>query len=332
MVLIIAEAGVNHNGDLNLAKKLVEKAAEAGANYIKFQNFHSESLATASAELAEYQKFSQPQVKTQQAMLKSLELNKTDLQELIKHAKKYNISFLSTAFDIDSLNMLSSFNPKIYKIPSGEINNFQYLTHIGSLAEKLILSTGMSTMQEVASALDVLISSGMNKDDITILHCNTAYPTPISDVNLKAMLTIKKEFNVSVGYSDHTLGIEIPIAAVALGAKVIEKHITLDRTMQGPDHQASLEPIEFKNMVSSIRNIEMAMGDGVKKPSQSEKPNILIARRSLVAARRISKGSIFQNEDITSKRPANGINPMSINKVIGTKAVKDFEPDDLIEV
>ena len=332
MTLIIAEAGVNHNGDINLAKKLVEKAAEAGADFIKFQTFHSDSLVTASAELAEYQKAAQPEIDTQQMMLRSLELNKKDHKELIKHSKKYNIDFLSTGFDIDSLNMLSTFNPKIYKVPSGEITNFQYLTHISSLAKKLILSTGMSTIDEIGLALDVLISSGMKKKNITILHCNTAYPTPISDVNLNAMLTIKNEFNVSVGYSDHTLGIEVPIAAVALGAEVIEKHITLDRAMQGPDHQASLEPIEFKNMVSSIRNIEKAMGDGAKKPSHSEIPNILIARRSLVAAKKVSKGSIFQNEDIIAKRPAKGINPMLINSVIGTKAVKDFEIDDLIEV
>lgn len=332
MTLIIAEAGVNHNGDINLAKKLVEKAAEAGADFIKFQTFHSDSLVTASAELAEYQKTAQPEIDTQQMMLRSLELNKKDHKELIKHSKKYNIDFLSTGFDIDSLNMLSTFNPKIYKVPSGEITNFQYLTHISSLAKKLILSTGMSTIDEIGLALDVLISSGMKKKNITILHCNTAYPTPISDVNLNAMLTIKNEFNVSVGYSDHTLGIEVPIAAVALGAEVIEKHITLDRAMQGPDHQASLEPIEFKNMVSSIRNIEKAMGDGAKKPSHSEIPNILIARRSLVAAKKVSKGSIFQNEDIIAKRPAKGINPMLINSVIGTKAVKDFEIDDLIEV
>lgn len=332
MTLIIAEAGVNHNGDINLAKKLVEKAAEAGADFIKFQTFQSDSLVTEAAELAEYQKNSQPQIDTQQTMLRSLELNKTDHKELIKHSKKYNIDFLSTGFDIDSLNMLSAFNPKIYKVPSGEVTNFQYLTHISSLAKKLILSTGMSTINEIGSALDVLMSSGMKKKNITILHCNTAYPTPISDVNLNAMLTIKNEFNISVGYSDHTLGIEVPIAAVALGAEVIEKHITLDRAMQGPDHQASLEPIEFKNMVSSIRNIEQAMGDGVKKPSPSEIPNILVARRSLVAAKRVSKGSIFRNEDITAKRPAEGINPMLINSVIGTKAVKDFEVDDLIEV
>lgn len=330
MVLIIAEAGVNHNGDINLAKQLIDAAATAGANYVKFQTFNSKSLVTPTASLAEYQKPSQLKHISQQEMLKNLELSYEEHLELIEHANKKGINFLSTAFDIDSLDMLASFHPKIFKIPSGEINHFKYLSHVSTLAKNVILSTGMSTLNEIGSALEVLTSSGLQSEQITILHCNTAYPTPISDVNLNAMITIKKEFNLKVGYSDHTLGIEASIAAVALGAVVIEKHITLDRSFSGPDHKASLEPAEFMSLVSSIRNIEKALGDGIKKPSPSELSNIIPARRSLVAARKIIKGSIFEDEDIVAKRPAIGINPMLIKSVIGKAAIKDFEPDELI--
>ncbi len=329
-VNIIAEAGVNHNGSIETAKNLIDVAVDAGADFVKFQTFKADSLVTKKADKAGYQKKLTQKNESHFEMIKRLELDKPAHKELISYCKQKNIQFLSTAFDIESANLLSELDIKIFKIPSGEITNLPYLRHVGGLGKPVIMSTGMATLDEVRAAMNLLIDAGLNKKDLTILHCNTEYPTPMNDVNLRAMLTIRDELNVKVGYSDHTLGIEIPIAAVALGATVIEKHFTLDRNLPGPDHRASLEPSELKSMVSAIRNIEKAMGDGVKKPSTSESKNIPIARKSIVAKRAIKKGEVFSEQNLTVKRPGTGISPMEWDDFIGKIANKDYYLDELI--
>lgn len=329
-VVIIAEAGVNHNGSIETAKQLINVAADAGADFVKFQTFRADSLVIKKADKAGYQKKLTQKNESHFEMIGRLELDKSAHEELISYCIQKNIQFLSTAFDIESANLLSELDIKIYKIPSGEITNLPYLRHIGGLGKPVIMSTGMATLVEVKAAMDVLIDAGLEKNDLTILHCNTEYPTPMNDVNLRAMLTIRGELNVKVGYSDHTLGIEIPIAAVAMGATVIEKHFTLDRNLPGPDHRASLEPSELKSMVSAIRNIEVALGDGIKKPSASESKNIPIARKSIVAARTIKKGEVFTSENLAVKRPGNGVSPMEWDNVMGKIAKVDYKMDDLI--
>lgn len=330
-VIIIAEAGVNHNGSLELAKELVDVAVEAGVDIIKFQTFKTENLIIKSARKAEYQVQGTGQEETQFDMLKKLELTKEDHLELIEYCNLKGIQFLSTPFDLDSIQLLCDLGIEIFKIPSGEITNYPFLKKIASLNTNIILSTGMSTLDEVRDAVTVLKQYG--KGNIVILQCNTEYPTPMKDVNLLAMLTLKKEFSdCKVGYSDHTLGIEVPIAAVALGASVIEKHFTLNKNMDGPDHKASLEPGELSQMVKSIRNIEIALGTGIKVPSESELKNIDIARKSIVASSYISKGDIFSEENISIKRPGNGISPMKWEQIIGQTAARDFEEDELIEL
>jgi len=332
-VIIIAEAGVNHNGDINIAKKLIHAAADAGADYVKFQTFKSELLVTKTAEKASYQKENlKDKGQSQLEMLKKLELSEAVHLELIEECKKANIGFLSTAFDLPSLDFLNSLGLDMFKIPSGEITNLPYLRKIGSLGKKIILSTGLSTLEDIDLALNAIVKSGTSKKDVTILHCNTSYPTPMKDVNLSAMKTIAQKFDTLVGYSDHTLGIEIPVAAVALGAIVIEKHFTLDQTMEGPDHKASLEPNELKEMVRQIRNIEVALGDGKKQPTSSEITNLTAARKSIVATTAIKKGDILTEQNIGVKRPGTGISPMKWDQVIGTTAMKDFQPDDLIQL
>jgi N,N'-diacetyllegionaminate synthase len=322
---------VNHNGDIELAKKLIDIAADARADYVKFQTFKAEKLVTRSAGKAAYQKKNVGTVEEGQfEMLKRLELSENDYVELINYCVAKKIKFLSTAFDPDSIYLLKKLGITLGKIPSGEITNLPYLRLIAQTFPKIILSTGMADIEEISASLDVIIKAGINKKDITILHCNTEYPTPMSDVNLLAMLDIQKHFETKVGYSDHTLGIEVPIAAVALGASVIEKHFTLDRKMDGPDHAASLEPGELKAMVDAIRNIEKALGDGVKKPSPSETKNKVIARKSIVSAKKIKKGEIFSEKNLAVKRPGNGISPMRWDEVKNKKATRDFEEDDLI--
>lgn len=330
-VFIIAEAGVNHNGSLKLAKKLVDEAKNAGVDCIKFQTFIAENIVSKTAVKAEYQKQNtNNSSESQYNMLKKLELSFPDFIELNNYCKAKNIQFLSTAFDFDSIDFLSSLDMNVWKIPSGEITNLPYLIKIANLGKDVILSTGMSTMEDIQNALSVLKTNGAG--NITVLHCTTEYPAPFTDVNLKAMLTIKDEFNVNIGYSDHTKGIEIPISAVALGATVIEKHFTLDKNMQGPDHKASLEPYELKKMVESIRNVESALGDGIKRLAESEKKNISVARKSIIAKRDIKKGEIFTQENLTVKRPGNGISPMKWFEILGQEAIKDFKEDELIEI
>jgi len=329
-VFIIAEAGVNHNGSIKLAKKLIDVAVESGADAVKFQTFKAENLVSKNTEKAAYQKKTTDVSESQFDMIKKLELDIETHKELIAYCQEKSIMFLSTPFDHDSINLLSDLGLEIFKIPSGEITNLPYLRHIGSLKKQVILSTGMSTLQEVGDALDVLINAGTLKANITVLHANTMYPTPMEDVNLNAMLTIQKEFDVAIGYSDHTLGIEVDIAAVAMGATVIEKHFTLDKAMDGPDHKASLEPKELKSMVSAIRNIEKAMGSFEKTPSPSESVNIDVARKSIVANQKINIGDLLTDKNIAVKRPGSGISPMRWDKVIDTVAVKNYKPDDLI--
>ena len=329
-VFIIAEAGVNHNGSIALAKKLIDVASEAGADAVKFQTFKAEKLVSKNAPKAAYQKKTTDPAESQFEMIKKLELDVNAHKELMTYCKQKGIMFLSTPFDHDSIELLNNLGLEIFKIPSGEITNLPYLRHIGSLKKRVIMSTGMADIGEIEDALDVLITAGTPKENITILHANTMYPTPMEDVNLRAIQTIACTFGCDVGYSDHTLGIEVPIAAVAMGAKVIEKHFTLDKTMEGPDHKASLEPDELKAMVQAIRNIEKALGSGIKKPSPSERPNIEVARKSIVAARPIKKGELFTEENLTIKRPGNGISPMRWDEIIGTEAQKDYKVDELI--
>lgn len=326
-VLIIAEAGVNHNGDLSLAEKLIDVAAEAGADIVKFQTFKAEKLASKKAPQADYQIKNLEKESSQFDMLKKLELDKKAHFHLIQYCQKKNIQFLSTAFDLESIDLLCELGISLFKIPSGEITNLPYLRKIGSLKKEVILSTGMANMEEIQSALHVLIQSGTSKEKITVLHCHTEYPTQMADVNLKAMTTIQQICEVKVGYSDHTLGIEIPIAAVALGATLIEKHFTIDRNLEGPDHKASLEPNELKEMVQAIRNIEVALGDGIKKPSQTEAKNIKIARKSIHLAKDVIKGTILLEKDLIMKRPGDGISPMLLESVLGKKVKRNLEAD-----
>ena len=328
--VIIAEAGVNHNGDIEIAKKLVDAAVDAGADYVKFQAFKADKLATLGAKKAPYQLAKTSSNESQHSMLKSLELTPDMHQTLKQYCDQSNIKFLSSAFDIESLKFLMKFEIPVIKVPSGEITNLPYLRYIGSLFKPVILSSGMSTLGEVEEALEVLLKQGLNRKYITVLHCNTEYPTPMTDVNLKAMCTIGRAFNVDIGYSDHTLGIEVAIAAVAMGAKIIEKHLTLDRAMPGPDHAASLEPNEFSLMVQGIKNIEMALGNGIKKPSPSEYKNIIIARKSIVACDHIKKGELLTEFNLAVKRPGSGISPMQWDNILGKFAEKDYVPDDLI--
>jgi len=330
-VFIIAEAGVNHNGNIELAKKLVEVAANAGADAVKFQTFSAEQVLSKNAPKAEYQIKMTDSSESQFDMIKKLELDLNSHQEIIKHCNENNILFLSTPFDHESIEMLNHLNLPLFKIPSGEITNLPYLRLIGSKAKPVILSSGMATLGEIEFALNVLISEQVSLSEITVLHCNTDYPTLMKDVNLRAMQSIAAAFpGIRVGYSDHTLGIEVPIAAVSMGATVIEKHFTLDRNMDGPDHQASLEPDELKSMVKAIRNIEIAMGDGLKKPRSSEIKNKSVARKSIVAARNIHKGEVFTEENLSVKRPGTGLSPIQWDEVIEKKAMKDFRKDELI--
>jgi len=329
---IIAEAGVNHNGGLKLAKKMIDAAVEAGADAVKFQTFKAEKVVSRYAPKAEYQKKTTTADESQLEMIKKLELDAAAHQTLIDYCKKKNIRFLSTPFDLESIDLLNELGLDIFKIPSGEITNLPYLRKIGALKREIILSTGMADLGEIENALNVLTGTGTKLKDITILHCNTEYPTPMQDVNLKAMQTIKSAFpGVHVGYSDHTEGIEVPIAAVAMGAAIIEKHFTLDKNMEGPDHKASLEPDELTAMVKAIRNIETALGTGIKKPSSSELKNKTIARKSIVAARNICKGESFTEENLTVKRPGTGISPMRWDEVIGQLVQKDYKQDDMVE-
>jgi len=330
-VLIIAEAGVNHNGSMELAKRLIDAAADSGVDYVKFQTFKAENLVTKEAKQAEYQQRN-AQDDSQYAMLKKLELSQEQHYELIEYCKQRGVRFLSTAFDFESVDFLHSLNLGVWKIPSGEITNYPYLRKIAQFGEPVILSTGMSTNEDIDAAIKALCDNALKREQITLLHCNTEYPTPMQDVNLRAMETMRERFGVKVGYSDHTPGIEVPIAAVALGAEVIEKHFTLDKTLPGPDHKASLEPQELKAMVSAIRNIEQALGDGEKHVSESERKNMPIARKSIVAALDIKQGELLTEDNLTTKRPGNGISPMRWNEVIGTKAVRDFKVDELIEL
>jgi N,N'-diacetyllegionaminate synthase len=329
-VIVIAEAGVNHNGRLDTAKQLVDVAAEAGADKVKFQTFSADRLVTTSADKAEYQNQTTDASESQHTMIRKLELSREMHEELIAYCRQCDIEFFSTGFDTQSIDMLIELGQEKFKIPSGEITNLPYLRHIGRYAKPVILSTGMANLGEIESALEVLETSGTTRSQITVLHCNTEYPTPINDVNLTAMLTIRDELGVKVGYSDHTLGIEVPIAAVAMGATVIEKHFTLDRTLPGPDHAASLEPDELKSMVQAIRNIEKALGDGVKQPSPSETKNISIARKSIVAKKPIKKGERFSEDNLTVKRPGTGISPMGWDKIIGKESIKDYSKDQMI--
>jgi N,N'-diacetyllegionaminate synthase len=329
---IIAEAGVNHNGNINLAKKLIDAAVESGADAVKFQTFKAENLIAKNAQKADYQKKTSGTDESQFEMIKKLELDTDTHNELMEYCDNNNIMFLSTPFDHESIDMLDDLGLQIFKIPSGEITNLPYLQRIGRLNKEVILSTGMANIGEIEDALNILVDSGTNRDRITILHANTEYPTPMEDVNLKAMQTIGNTFKTKFGYSDHTLGIEISIAAVAMGATIIEKHFTLDKRMEGPDHQASLEPNELRAMVKAIRNIEIALGNGIKKASPSESKNKQIARKSIVAKMTISEGEIFTEKNIAIKRPGIGISPMRWNEVLGNKAVQDFKIDDIISL
>lgn len=331
--LIIAEAGVNHNGSLTMAKKLIEVAAEAGVDYVKFQSFKAENLVTKNAKQAEYQQRNIGDGNNSQYnMLKKLELSHEQHVELLTYCCEKGVKFLSTAFDFESIDYLASLNLDFWKIPSGEVTNYPYLVKVARIGLPVIMSTGMCEMDEIQSALDVLTANGLQKEQISLLHCNTEYPTPMYNVNLSAMNEMRSQFGVSVGYSDHTLGIEVPVAAVAMGAEIIEKHFTLDRSLHGPDHKASLEPDELKAMVTAIRNIEQAIGTGHKSVSASEDKNKAVARKSIVAARDIKKGELFTEENLTVKRPGNGISPMKWLEVLGTTATKDYQEEDLIEI
>ena len=331
-VFIIAEAGVNHNGSLEFAKKLVDAAVEAGADAVKFQTFKAENLVSKEAKKAEYQVKNTGNNESQYDMLKKLELGFDEFIELKRYCDEKGIMFLSTPFDFESIEFLDKLGLEIFKIPSGEITNYPYLREIAKLKKRVILSTGMANLCEIEQAVDVIEKYGTNRENIIILHANTEYPTPMEDVNLKAMLTIKEAFKVNVGYSDHTLGIEVPVAAVAMGAVVIEKHFTLDKNMEGPDHKASLEPDELKAMVKAIRNIETALGNGIKKPSKSESKNIEIARKVVVAKKDIKKGEKFSEDNLTVKRAGKGISPMRWEEIIGRSADKDYKKDEKIQL
>lgn len=331
-VLFIAEAGVNHNGDIEQAKALVDVAANAGADFVKFQTFKADDLVTKNAPKAEYQEKNDGAGETQHSMLKRLELSPDMHSQIIDHCDLRGIKFLSTGFDIKTVAFLDGLGLPIVKIPSGELTNLPYIRYVGSLARDVILSTGMATLGDIERAILALEISGTTRDKITVLHCTTEYPTPMHEANLSAMETIKDAFAVNVGYSDHTAGIEVAIAAVALGAKVIEKHFTLDKNLPGPDHLASLEPDELAKLVEGIRNIELAMGDGVKRPTPSEEKNALIARKSLVAAEDINVGDVFSEANVAVKRPGIGISPMRWDEIIGRKAHRRFKKNELIEI
>lgn len=331
-VIIIAEAGVNHNGSLDLAKKLVDDGKKAGVDMVKFQLAIPELLVSRTAKMAEYQIANTGKEESQLEMLKKISLTFEEHKELMKYCQDNGVTYLCTPFDLPSIDFLHANGHNTWKIPSGEITNFPYLRKIASFNGDVIMSTGMCSLQDIECALNTLVQLGQNKSKITLLHCNTEYPTPYQDVNLKAMLEIGEKFGVKIGYSDHTKGIEVPIAAVALGATVIEKHFTLDRNMEGPDHKASLEPEELKAMVCAIRNIEQALGSGHKTISESERKNIEIARKSIVAACPIKEGEQFTEDNLTVKRPGNGISPMRWNEIIGKRAIRNFEEDEQIEL
>lgn len=328
-VLIIAEAGVNHNGDLDMAKKLVQAAALAGADYVKFQTFRTENLVSTLAQKADYQKknLGDQTPDSQFEMLKKLELSVENHNKIIEFCKEAGIKFLSTAFDLESIDLLNKFNIDLFKIPSGEITNLQYLKKIGSYNRRIIISTGMCVMSEIEDAINVLIDSGADKNNISILHCTTEYPTPMKDVNLNAMLSIKNQFGLPVGYSDHTLGIEVPIAAVAMGASIIEKHFTLDKNLSGPDHKASLNPSELKEMVSAIRNVEICLGSFTKQPTDIERKNSLVGRKSIHLSKALNKQHIITESDLIMKRPGDGISPMLLQQVIGKKLKQDCQEE-----
>ena len=327
--IIIAEAGVNHNGSLKMAKELVDTAKACGADIVKFQTAKLDSFVSKSALMADYQKKNIGVEESQKDMLSKLLLSFEDFVELARYCKEVGILFLSTPFDIESIRFLNGIQD-IWKVPSGEITNYPYLVEIGKTKKKVILSTGMADMDEIQAAIDVLEENGT--EDITILHCTTEYPAPIKDVNLNVMNTMRETFGYPVGYSDHTQGIEVDLAAVSLGATIIEKHFTLDRNLIGPDHKASLEPDELKSMVDGIRKIELALGSNAKKPTAEEMKNRLVARKSIVAKKPIKAGEKLTENNITTKRPGSGINPMRWNEVVGTKAIRDFEEDELIEL
>lgn len=331
-VIIIAEAGVNHNGNYELAKQLALKAKEAGADYVKYQTAVPEKVISRYAEMAEYQKENTGKVESQLEMCKRIHLKLSDYAPLKKYCEEIGIKFISTPFDLDSIDVLKDMRMDFWKVPSGEITNYPYLVKIANTHLPVVMSTGMCEINEIREALNVLCDNGLTMDQISLLHCNTEYPTPMKDVNLKAMDDLSREFGLRVGYSDHTKGIEVPIAAVAMGAQIIEKHFTLDHNMEGPDHKASLEPDELKAMVDAIRNIEQAIGDGTKHVSESERKNIAIARKSIIAACAIKKGETLTEGNLTVKRPGNGISPMKWKDVIGTVAVRDFKEDELIEL
>lgn len=330
--LIIAEAGVNHNGDLNMARALVDAAAKAGADLVKFQTFSADRLVTTSARKADYQIKATEADESQYEMIRRLELSPAMHADLIGHCQQRGIEFFSTAFDLDSLDYLNGLGMPRIKVPSGEITNLPYLRKVGAFGKHVILSTGMSTLGEIEAAVDVLERAGASRDRITVLHCNTEYPVPMAEVNLRAMISIREAFGVKVGFSDHTEGIEVAVAAVALGACVIEKHFTLDRNLPGPDHRASIEPQELAHLIRSIRNIELAMGDGVKRPGLRESQNIPVVRKSLVAVKPIHAGELFSAENVGVKRPGTGLNPMRWDEVIGRRSVRDFSVNELIEL
>lgn len=330
-VFIIAEAGVNHNGDVALARRLIDVAADSGADAVKFQTFRAEALVSPEARMAEYQKRNLGEETSQYEMLKQLELSDEIQCELNVYAKSRGILWFSTAFDPESLTFLIGQDLPVWKVPSGEVTNYPYLRRIGALGRPVILSTGMSTLSDVEGALEVLQQAGARREDICVLHCTTEYPAPWQDVNLRAMNTLGNAFGLACGYSDHTTGIEIPVAAVALGARVIEKHFTLDRTLPGPDHAASLEPDELRAMVTSIRHIELALGDGVKRLTQSERSNRLVARKQIVAARKIPAGKVLSEEDLAVRRPGEGISPMEWPKIVGRAAGRAYEAGEPIE-
>jgi N,N'-diacetyllegionaminate synthase len=330
-VFVIAEAGVNHNGDESLALRLIDVAAEAGADAVKFQAFRAHSLATAEAPMAGYQRASMPVAESQLSMLKNLELSPETFVRLALHAKERGITFFATAFDVESIAMLRGMQIPVWKIPSGEITNLPYLQLVGACGRPIVLSTGMTYLAEVEAALNVLESSGANRADICILHCTTAYPAPWREVNLRAMLTMRAAFGAAVGYSDHTVGVTAAVAAVALGARVLEKHFTINKNLSGPDHKASLDPAELAQMVTAVRDVEAALGDGIKRPTTSELDNMLIARKSIVAATEIKRGETYSESNLAAKRPGTGINPMHWALTLGRKAPRDFSPDELIE-
>ena len=329
--LIIAEAGVNHNGDLALARRLVDAAADARADLVKFQSFSADRLATTKAEKADYQSRTTDRSESQHAMLRRLELSREMHEQLIAHCAERGIPFFSTGFDVESVSMLAELGLDRFKVPSGEITNLPYLRHIGRYGKPVIVSTGMSTLGEIEAAIDVLERSGTPRDRVTVLHCSTEYPAPMAEVNLRAMLAIRDAFGVAVGYSDHTPGIEVAIAAVAMGATVIEKHFTIDRALPGPDHAASLEPAELAAMVRAIRNIELALGDGIKRPTASERGTLAVARKSIVASRAIRAGERFAEDNLAVKRPGTGISPMRWDDLLGRQATRAYAPDELIE-